>query len=221
MLNASEAREAVYELFQDLDGFSLDEYEPLSHTSKDVQVITDFVRGAAEFEGLKFLPMDDSDFRIENDNGGVSGTFTPDRDKARSNKEFELLGLDHPYVVEHQRRFLSIPAGDLGIRVKSVDGRSGLLGVWRVETEDEGRQRKVRLIPIAVTSAGERIPAWERKPEDVFHGEPQEISGPDHIELYRNTIEPIFERELKHRGIVTEGTSFQAELVGWVEVGGS
>ena len=221
MLNASEAREAVYELFQDLDGFSLDEYEPLSHTSKDVQVITDFVRGAAELEGLKFLPMDDSDFRIENGNGIVHGTFTPDREKARSNKEFELLGLDHPYVLEHQRRFLSISAGDIGIRVKSLDGRSGLLGVWRVETEDVGRQRKVRLIPIAVTSAGERIPAWERKPEDVFHGEPQETSGPDHMELYRNTIEPIFERELKHRGIVTEGTSFQAELVAWVEVGGS
>jgi len=218
MQNASDAREAVFELFQDLDGFSLDEYEPLSHTSKDVQVVTAFVRGAAEADGLTFVPIGPGDFRLETERGETVIAFTPDRERAQANKGLELLGLDHPFVVEHQRKLAGASAAEIGIRVRGNDGRSGFLGVWRVETEGERRQRKTRLITIAVSKDGERIPSWERKPEEIFQAEPAEGSSNGQIGYFRDTVEPTFERELRHRGIVTEGMSYQADLVGWVEV---
>src|SRR5690606_35429100 len=100
------------------------------------------------------------------------------------------------------------------------DGRKGCLGVWRVETEGERRQRKTRLVTIAVAENGERIPNWERKPEEIFHAAPLAGAGEGlGVAFYRNTVEPIFQRELKQRGIVAGGVSYQAELVAWVEVG--
>lgn len=218
MQNASDAREAVFELFQDLDGFSLDEYEPLSNTSKDVQLVTAFVKGAAEAEGSTFTPLESGDFRIQNASGTVNREFTPERERAQSSKTLELLGLDHPLVVELQRRFAATAPAEIGIRVRGNDGRSGFLAVWRVETEGEKRQRKTRLVTIAVSKDGERIPSWERKPEEIFQSSPTEGKGNDQIGLFRDLVEPTFERELRHRGILADGMSFQADLIAWVDV---
>lgn len=218
MQNASDAREAVFELFQDLDGFSLDEYEPLSNTSKDVEVVAEFVKGASELDGLKPVALGPGDFRLENEHGEIVMAFTPDRDQAKDSKIFELLGLDHPHVAKHMRALANEPADEVGIRVRSQDGRSGYLGIWKIETEGERRQRKTRLVTIGVSKDGERVPSWERKPAEVFQADPVEGASTGQIAFYKEVVEPIFERELKHRGIVTEGISYQADLVGWVEI---
>ena len=55
MDNASAAEDAVFELFQDLDGFSLDDYTPLSDTTSGMQRIVDFVKSRAQIEGDKFM----------------------------------------------------------------------------------------------------------------------------------------------------------------------
>ena len=41
--NAREAREVVFDLFQDLDGFSLDEYQPFSDVSTGMGRIVQFM----------------------------------------------------------------------------------------------------------------------------------------------------------------------------------
>lgn len=218
MQNATDAREAVFELFQDLDGFSLDEYEPLSKTSKDVQVLTEFVKGAAETGDLKFVPLASGDFRLEKADGQIQHLFTPDRDQARTTPQLELMGLDHPFVVQQQQIFSSLPHQEIGIRVRGNDSKTGCLSIWRVETEGERRQKKTRLIAIAVNKDGERIPAWERKPEELFQAQP--IDGAENAspKFFREIVEPTFQREIKQRGIVTDGMSYQADLVAWVEV---
>lgn len=220
MANAADARTAVFELFQDLDGFSLADYEPLSHTSKDVQILTAFVKEAAEAQGMKFVPLGPGDFRLDSSDGKTESVFTTDRERAQTQTSMELLGLDHPTVVAWQRQFARQSPQALGIRVRSGDGRKGCLGVWRVETEGERRQRKTRLVTIAVTENGERVPAWERKPEEIFHAAP--LSGAGErlgVGFYRDTVDPIFQRELNQRGIVAGGVSYQVELVAWVEIG--
>jgi superfamily II DNA or RNA helicase len=218
MQNASDAREAVFELFQDLDGFSLDEYEPLSDTAKDVEVVSEFVRGVAGQDGLVPVALAPGDFRLDNDKGETQLAFTPDREKAQDSKFLELLGLDHPYVVNHMQSMWNLPPDEIGIRVQSRDGRQGYLAVWKVETEGERRQRKVRLLIIGVSQDGERIPSWERKPAEIFNSPPSQGQATGSFEAFKSVVEPTFERELKHRGIVSEGMSYQADLVGWVEV---
>ena len=38
-------------------------------------------------------------------------------------------------------------------------------------------------------------------------------------ELLHDVLEPMLQRELQHRGLVPEGGSFRARLIGWAEVG--
>ena len=65
MDNASAAEDAVFELFQDLDGFSLDDYTPLSDTTSGMQRIVDFVKSHAQIEGDKFLEKGNGQFALE------------------------------------------------------------------------------------------------------------------------------------------------------------
>ena len=71
---------------------------------------------------------------------------------------------------------------------------------------------------IGVSKDEERIPSWERKPAEAFQAEPLEGCTNCQFDFFKKVIEPIFEREIKRRGIITEGMSYQASLVGWVEV---
>jgi len=67
--NASEARNVVYELFQDLDSFSLDDYQPFSDTSEGMNEIVRFVRTAVEDGGQNFRTDTDGTFVIFGSNG--------------------------------------------------------------------------------------------------------------------------------------------------------
>ena len=54
MSNAREARKVVFELFQDLDGFSLDDYKPLENISESKSRIMEFLQAAVEADGGSF-----------------------------------------------------------------------------------------------------------------------------------------------------------------------
>jgi hypothetical protein len=70
-----------------------------------------------------------------------------------------------------------------------------------------------------VAENGERIPSWERKPDEIFLASPfGSKTGKFGIDFFKETICPIFQRELHQRGIVSEGVSYQEELLSWIEV---
>ena len=52
--NASEARQVVFELFQDLDRFSLDEYQPFSDVSEGMGRSIEFMKTAIEQDGKQW-----------------------------------------------------------------------------------------------------------------------------------------------------------------------
>lgn len=53
LANASEARKVVFELFQDLDGFSLDDYRPLADAGAGMERLVRFVGEAVTDQGLR------------------------------------------------------------------------------------------------------------------------------------------------------------------------
>lgn len=219
MANAADARTAVLELFQSLDGFSLEDYEPLSHTSKDIQLLTAFVKGAAELQGLKFVPLGPGDFRLDKADGSTVSFFTTDRERSQANTFMDLVGIDHPQIAAMRRQFEELPLDQIGVRVESRDKRKGCLGVWRVETLGSDRQRQVHLLTLAVDEKGERIPQWERKAKELFHAQPRfEGDERDGSTFYRNVVQPIFQRELNQRGMVSDGVSYHEQLVAWIDV---
>src|SRR5262249_49938090 len=55
LANATEARKVVFELFQDLEGFSLEEYKPFADVSMGVDRLVRFMTRAEEGRGGRFV----------------------------------------------------------------------------------------------------------------------------------------------------------------------
>jgi hypothetical protein len=56
--NAAEAHEVVFELFQDLDSFSLEDYQPFSDISEGMSHLVRFLCTAVEEDGQQLRPID-------------------------------------------------------------------------------------------------------------------------------------------------------------------
>lgn len=219
MSNAQEARNVVYDLFQDLDGFSLDDYQPFSDTSEGMNELVHFVRTAAEEDGKQFRHEDGDIFVVAaGDNGAVERRFTTDRDSSLDVEDVELLGLDHPTVMSYMEQYRETPETEVGIRVQADDGRKGILSIWHVTTQGEKGETRNRILELAVDKEGQRVPAWEKQADRIFQLPPANTNGTTQLEVLTETLEPMIHRELVQRGFLAENRGYDARLIGWVEI---
>jgi hypothetical protein len=93
--------------------------------------------------------------------------------------------------------------------------------MWAVDARGDKGQLKRVVIPLAVDIQGKRLVTWERQPESLCRALPASLNGAAHpderLALLRDTLEPLLQRELEHRGVVTSKGGFEAKLIGWVE----
>ena len=217
--NAAEARQVVFELFQDLDRFSLEDYQPFSDTTAGMERIVQFLKTALSEEGQKLSPVGDKLYAVTgNGDGQTSVTLTTQRDQSLVRQDVQLLGLDHPVVASLMERYRSLPPQEIGIRVKSLDGRNGVLSIWSVTTHGERGEIKTIVVPLAIDDVCQRIPTWERQPDKLFQAAPADGNGSSVPNVLVETIEPMLQRELQHRGISNAAKGYDAKLIGWVEV---
>jgi len=76
------------------------------------------------------------------------------------------------------------------------------------------------LVPLAVDGKGQRVPMVEKRFTALFHRPAfrSVLSMEERHNLLKNVIEPMLQRELQHRGIVSETGGYSVEMIGWVEV---
>lgn len=221
MSNASQAQAMVFELFQDLGGFNIDEYKPLSDTTAGIGAIERFLKSALEFDGKKLLQAPDGVWQAVGADGvSVDARFVADRDRAVADESLSLLGLDHPLIAGLLSTYRAVPADQLGFAVKSTDGRRGVLSLWQVVSTNDKHHKVSKVVALAVDGEGRRQPSMEKLVDDYFHGEPAEpATGRDQsLALLNDSIEPMLHRDLIHRGFVREGQAYESSLLGWVEV---
>ncbi|MCZ2340445.1 MAG: DEAD/DEAH box helicase family protein [Bacteroidales bacterium] len=219
--NANEARQVVFELFQDLDRFTLDEYQPLSNVTEGMGRIIDFMQEAVEQDGKCWQKTGDHAFNIEGQPGAMPEVvFTTSRDESLGNERIGLLGLDHPLVELYIGQYRALPPGELGIRVESPDGRTGVLSVWQVTSQGERGESRTHILPLAVGVDGQRIPVWERTADQIFRAAPAAKRGESPSALLIAAVDAMLQRELRHRQIISEQRGYEARLVGWVEAVG-
>lgn len=113
--NASEARKVVFELFQDLDGFSLDDYKPFANVRPGLERVLDFLRASLAADGRRVDSQDDGIYVVKDAEQKVVCRFTLDRDAARARTDLDLLGLDHPLVQEAIKRWQSVSPEGIGL----------------------------------------------------------------------------------------------------------
>lgn len=215
MKNASQAREVVFELFQDLDRFSLDDYSPLSKIQESLDLLIAFITRASTFEGFKFNKLDDVHYELRDEKNALQGQFTIDRDEANNSEHLQLIGLDHPFVEKLLIRYRQLPAEEIGIAVKSFS-TNGILSIWEIETHNDKGHDVHSILKFAVDNDGNRLPIMEKQAEEVFQQMPMDYFN-NNLEMLPN-LETIMERELKYRGIIKDEQPYSAGLIGWVEV---
>ena len=220
--NSREARQVVFDLFQDLQGFSLDDYKPFSDVSSSLQRLVHFMSAAVADRQQKLVQIDDETYDLVTMEGTRRARFTLNREIANDQDDLQLLGLDHPIVQEELGRWRSLPPEEVGIAVAGDVGETVLLSLWMVDASTSNGERRVVLQPIAVKKDGTRVPAVERQCERYLSAPATTptFSADDRLELFNKAVEPTLQRELKHKGAANGDGSYSAELVGYVEVVG-
>lgn len=220
--NSREARQVVFDLFQDLDGFSLDDYQPFSDVSSSMDRLLRFMSAAVADRQQRLVRIDDETHDLVNADGTRRIRFTVSRNAATSRDDLELMGLDHPLVQEELGRWRSVAPEDLGIAVRGDLEGSVILTLWMVEATVSQGERRILLQPIAVREDGTRVPSIERQFERYLQAAPgaTRFSPERRLDLLVNPIEPTLQRELRHKGAATGDGSYSAELIGYVEISG-
>jgi superfamily II DNA or RNA helicase len=220
LTNSREARQIVFDLFQDLEGFSLDDYKPFSDVSSSLDRLARFMTAAVADRHLKMVVVDQVTYDLLSADGKRLARFTLDRDAATGQDGLELLGLDHPLVQEELGRWRATPPEQIGIAVAGDVSEPVLLSLWMVEASAGDGGRRVVVQPIAVKNDGTRTPPVERQFDQYLQGPiaSSTLAPERRLELFASAVEPTLQRELRHKGAADGGSSYSAELIGYVEV---
>jgi superfamily II DNA or RNA helicase len=217
MDNAAAAKDAVFELFQDLDRFSLDDYAPLADTSEAMQRLIEFLTKASSPMGYRFEKGVEGKFSLYDSRHQQVGTFVSDREDAANDDSVELLGLDHPLISEMLKFWSNQPPENLGVAVSSLDGQIGAIGLWLVETHNDKGQTLRHVIKLAINQDGDRVPSWERQLGQIL-AQPASHRNSTGNEKLLELMEGVLEREIRHRGAAAQGQPYSASLIGWITV---
>lgn len=220
LTNSREARQVVFDLFQDLDGFSLDDYKPFSDVSSSLDRLVRFLSAAVADRQERLTKVDDTTYDLFGPDGARRARFTLDRETATGRDDVELLGLDHPLVHDELGRWRRVPPEDIGVVVAGNVDAPVLLSLWIVETSTGNGERRIVMQAIAVKQDGTRAPAVERQSDACFQGvECKPIFLPaQRIDLFGRVVEPTLQRELKHKGAANGDGSYSADLIGLIEI---
>lgn len=221
--NAKLARNVVFELFQDLDGFNLDEYRRFDDGGAGMERLLAFVREGVSARGGVLRTVGEDVYEASL-GGDPVVRFTTGRQMARDDDNLTLLGLEHPLVKAMLAASKAVTPADRAIlgHLPRFAGRPAVLSIWHIEIHGPGGYFRQAVIPIAVDGAGNRLPTADAMLTQLREIQPAvegAISGGKRQELVTSTIPEMLRREVEHRGLLQEGTSLAMQLVGWVEMG--
>jgi superfamily II DNA or RNA helicase len=220
--NAKEARQVVFELFQDLEGFSLDDYLPFADVTAGLGALRAFLQATLPTRGMTLSGGTNGVLEVRGEGGALVTRFTTDRDVAAGAENGpDLLGLDHPLIAELLSAHRATPPEDIGVSVVAGDsGTSGVISCWLVNARMPKGEQRVFLQPIAIRADGQRMPPWERQLDKYLQGRgaPSQWTERERLARVHEQIEPALDRELGQRGVLSGDGAYTAELIAWVEL---
>lgn len=218
--NATEARKVVFELFQDLDSFSLEDYKPLSDIETSVRRLFEFVSAALTDENKKIVSLEGNRYEIRNNDGAPLYKMTMDRDLAVGEENLDLLGLDHPLVQTLLKKWQSTLPEELAVSVKYETNEPVVMTWWLIQTHGKNGQVKNLVRIFATDLSGKRQPNLEQQAKQILHSpiSPPVMTAESRKRLLTDVIEPMMSRDLKQKDLIVGEGSFTTTLLGWVEI---
>jgi SNF2 family DNA or RNA helicase len=111
--NAQTARNVVWELFQDLEEFRLDDYRVMDDAGAGMARLVRYVQESVVQHGGSWRPLSDDTFEV----AGITETtrLTLTRETAQADDQLALLGLEHPIVKHLFENDTMLPANRRGV----------------------------------------------------------------------------------------------------------
>ena len=218
--NADEARKVVFELFQDLERFSLEDYRPLSDVDIGKKRIVEFLHTALPMVGGLFEPVDNNCYRIGLAGDDAPKVYTLDRDLAQEDDSLELMGIDHPIISQLIRISCDIAPTQIGASVRMGIEHPAVITIWQVHIYGDGKESGTHIIPIAADITGKRMPLLEKQYREVFAAPPAspKIDPMMRAVMLHDTVEPMLMREISHRGLSSQEGGLFSKLLIWIEI---
>ena len=220
--NAKTARDVVFELFQDLESFRLDDYKQFDDAGAGMERLLQYLRDGISHEGGVFRPKENGLYEASL-NGETEFVLTTNRDQAKESERLTLLGLEHPLVRSLMDMHARLDAGHraLAAKLPQPSDARGVLTVWRVEVHGGKGQFHRRVVMLGLNESGERSRTIERVADHLRDLKPSHATllPPERrLELVRGALPEMLRRDLTYAGALPEGASFSAHLLAWVEL---
>lgn len=219
--NARTARQVVSELFQDLEGFRLDDYKQFDDGGKGMKRLLRFVQESVQANNGTVSCKAPTLYETTFDGSQVS--FTTDRERAKDDDNLTLLGIEHPLARLLMQRVRDLPAGRRCVvgRMLGDNAIRGALSVWHVQIHGGKGQYHQRIVTIGINEQRERSRPIERLAErirDLAVAHEALFESDQRTELIRAVIPEMVRRDLAHNGLLANGASLSNRLLAWVEL---
>jgi hypothetical protein len=219
--NARTARLIVWELFQDLEGFRLDEYKQMDDGGEGMARLLRYFQSALARKGAKCIRVSDNQFEVQNARD-FSFRITTDRGAAKEDEQTSLLGLEHPIVRQLLEEDRQLAADARALSVSRGNNSKGLLTVWHVSLRDAAQRFVQKIVPIGLDHQAKRNKAIElmvRSIASLSPGSEVIFSSAARTELASSIIPDMLRRDLAHKGLLSESVTMDWRLLAWIEFG--
>ncbi|MCF8075903.1 MAG: DEAD/DEAH box helicase family protein [Desulfotignum sp.] len=221
MDNASQARQVVFELFQELDSFNLGEYRKFDDQGRGMQRIVNFMERAARIAGWGFSQQEGNRWKLVRD-GEPDMVFTTDRDAALQEETLQLVGLEHPVINQLIQQYASADTGHRALAGK-LDGvpGGGILTVWKIMTHAKNGEAGQHVVRIGMNLDEERAPWLERLDDRMLKMASTTASAEKWKRLAagkKTRLQELLHRELTFSGIIDNDMSYAAMPLGVIGI---
>ena len=151
--NAMDARKVVLGLFQDLDGFNVEDYQKCTDGGKNMARLVDFVEKQSKYSGYQYQVYENGLSEIKEEKDGTITLFTKERQKALDDESLQLFGLEHPIVEQMLHDAKSIPISERALICKS--DQKGIIVAWKVVISSNDKN-STYIVKIGISESGEK-----------------------------------------------------------------
>ena len=211
LANATGARDAVSQLFQDLDRFDLSDYAEVQDDGHAMARLLTFVGRGAAHDGRQLRQRSETAWTLDGPDAAL--LLTTDRETAQAEAGVSLLGLDLPIVARWVDELRELPPPARALRGRVPTGRRGILTAWHVSAKQADGARE-RVLWIALQEDGSRCADLESvELADVAPTADSGLSTDVLQRLVREDARDLLHRQLAHEGLLNEGGTYSARLL--------
>jgi SNF2 family DNA or RNA helicase len=216
MTNAERAHQVVFELFQDLEKFNLQDYNRVDDGGLAMRRLLEFSRASVTALGGRWATKKEDEFEATL-NGSGPVRLTTNRERALREEGLALLGLEQPLVRSLIERMQSLPPTERGMIAADGQIHIGSLTIWNVTIHGKSGRLKQSVTKLALGPDGGRAAGLESLPLDQLHPPspnfvPQ-LDRPSLESVLTNHIPQALHRDLEHRGELSEGAWYSSRLL--------